>query len=268
MKNLYLIPFLIFSATQLTSCNLYTGLSKPSSDEQYLVAARACLDQNDYDCALSNYKALSNSYNDIKINESSLTTLAKNQVFSFSDFIGSLGSSNGSSATFTQMSTILAGRSANTGSVFQLIQQTYRDNAGISNTKLKAFSQFISAFSMFNSILSTAVGADGLLSANDIVNSTSCLSDCSVTTTCTAPSSTNLTFSVAALDMDTDSAASWNGGATIQKLIQAASKANSAANAFTGNSSSGIFSSLQTLASISGAEGVIRCSLANALNLK
>ena len=72
-------------ACLLTACNLYGGLSKPANDEQYLVAARACLDRGDYACAKENYQALSTNYNDVRISETGLTTLAETRIFSISD---------------------------------------------------------------------------------------------------------------------------------------------------------------------------------------
>ncbi len=41
------------------SCNIYTPLSSPSTDEEYLEEARACLHSGDYACAIENYEKLS-----------------------------------------------------------------------------------------------------------------------------------------------------------------------------------------------------------------
>lgn len=41
------------------SCNIYTPLSSPGTDEEYLEEARACLHDADYACAIENYSKLS-----------------------------------------------------------------------------------------------------------------------------------------------------------------------------------------------------------------
>lgn len=41
------------------SCNIYTPLSSPGTDEEYLEEARACLHSGDYACAVENYGKLS-----------------------------------------------------------------------------------------------------------------------------------------------------------------------------------------------------------------
>ncbi len=266
MKPAFFFIGLLFS---LPACNLYSGLSNPANDAQYLSAARGCLDRGDYDCALSNYQKLSDSYIDVRVNETSLTTLAKNNIFSMSDLIGSLGSNRGSGASFATMANDLATRGAATAANRVLIQETYLDNDSITNTKLKAFSKFISALSMFNAVLGAAIPSGGVLSASNIVsNPSACRSDGSAfCTQCTAPNGTALTY--AAGDTTTlNSATGWSGAATIQKLLDAASKANTQAGIFTGsNTSSGIFQSIQQISTLSGAEGCVRQSLLTILNL-
>jgi hypothetical protein len=202
MNQKHLLPLLIFSISAIPACNLFSGLSKPSNDEQYLIAARACLDHGDYSCALSNYQALSDSKNDEKWSESSLTTLAQNGVFSFSDMIGTLGSSRGSGASLASLANLLAQRGKTTSSIRQTIQETYVQNEKIANTRLRGFSKFISSLSMMNSILATVAGADQILTASDIATGgSSCTAATCAGAQCN-PSSSLAVLSGAALSSD------------------------------------------------------------------
>lgn len=276
MKKTLSISLPLLLLLPLCACNLFGGIDKPSSDPQYLEAARACLDSGDFQCALDNYKALSDSYADVRINETALTQLAQARIFSFSDLIGSLGSSLGSNLSFGTLANTLASHGAATTTNQSLIQKIYNDCNSISNVKLKAFSQFIAALSMFNTILGSAVGDDGVLTASDLVQ------DPGTCATATSMDLLNPSFHAcdkpigsALFDYSEDSgsidialATGWEGSPSMEKLIAAASAANSAAAAFIGSSgSSGIFQTLGSLAGISGGDQAIRQSFVSFLGL-
>jgi hypothetical protein len=285
MKNVWLSAGLILA---LSGCNLYSGLSSPSNDEQYLISARGCMDRGDFQCALDNYKALSgsgtydgSSLNDIKVNETSLATLAKANIFLMGDLIGSLGSGRGSGASFATMANTLAARGAGTAANRVIIQQTFADNGSITNTKLKAFSKFLSALSMANAILAETAGSDGILTAGDIVaNPTACkvAGTCSGNPDCAQPGTSNVALSdghdPVAYNSTTDTgglyaSTNWGGNATLKKFISAAENANTEAGRFTGASGgSGIFSAINTLAGLgSSLEPCVRQQLVNTLGL-
>jgi hypothetical protein len=281
MKNISSCLSLITTLLTLSACNLYGGLSSPSNDEQHLDAARACLDRNDYQCALDHYRALSDSYADIRINETSLTQLAQAQVFSFSDLITSLGTSLGNGRTLSSMAELIASRGAATASSRILIQQTYANNNSIEagkpalNAKLRAFSRFISALAMYNTVLASAVGADGILTASDIVDDPAlCAADSNPVTipvSCVEPLTTAMpNSSVGGNPSDLDTATNWGSGASLKMLWDALSAADSEAAIFTG-SQNGILSSINDLllqAPSGAAEGLKRQQLVTILGLQ
>jgi len=257
--NKHLLALLLFAPITLTSCgNLFKGLSTPEGDEQLLVAARGCMDRGDYNCALEYYQALSNNYGDVKVNETSLAKLANANVFKMSDLIGALGSSRGDGTSFATMGNTLAGRGVANETNRLLIQQTFTDNNAIGSTKLKAFSKFLSALSMANIVLAEVAGSDQLLTASDIVvNPTTCKNagaGCAGEANCDKPGTSSVVFTDGSNPSNMNSAAEWNGTATLMQFITAADVANTQAAIFTGSgSNSGIFSAITELANLGAA---------------
>lgn len=235
-------PGLLLLLVTLSGCNLYGGLSSPSNDEQHLDAARACLDRNDFPCALEHYQALSDSYADIRINETSLARLGEARVFSFSDLISALGTSLGNGRTLSSMAELIARRNVATAANRLLIQETYASNGTISNAnpKLRAFSQFLSSITMFNTVLAQAVGADGVLSASDIVTDpTACAGDA---LQCVATAG----FPDGGTTPDLTAPGDWDGTASLNMLWSALDTAEQRIGEFTGNQT-GILSSINEL---------------------
>ncbi|NDG83917.1 MAG: hypothetical protein EBX52_02640 [Proteobacteria bacterium] len=280
MKTRFLIPLFGLSALTFSACNLFGGLSKPSNDAQYLEAARACLDRGDFQCALDNYNALSNSENDRKISETSLTRLAQAKIFSFSDLIGSLGSGTGSGSTFVTMANDLAKRSAANESNRLLIKSLYNANAGITNSKLRAFSRFIAALSMMNEILAEVAGPDQTLRASDIVadptlcSMAACLpgdpnyAACDIGTSSTYPVYTNGVDN-SGDPVNLDSSSVWAGTPSLQMILVAASVANTEASIFNpGLGNAGIFNAIQTLGTFGGTDRCIRQQIIEIFGLK
>jgi hypothetical protein len=233
------------------------------------------MDRGDYNCALEYYQALSSSQGDVKVNETSLAKLAQANIFKMSDLIGALGSSRGSGASFTSMGNTLAARGVTGATQRALIQQTFADNNAIINTKLKAFSKFLSSLSMVNIILAELAGADQVLTAADIVtNPTACKAANSTTCATTAaadcakPAASAVILGTA-LTNGLDSATGWSGTATLMQFIKAAEESNTQTSIFTGSSSnSGIFSAINTLAGLgAAADPCIRQSLVTTLGL-
>ena len=257
MKTRYLIPLFSLSILPLAGCNLFGGLSSPSSDPQYLVAARACLDRGDYQCALDNYRALSGNQNDIKVSETSLTQLAQANIFSFSDLISSLGGATGSGGSFATMANDLARRGAASETNRLLIQTIYAANASINDQKLQAFSKFLAAISMVNELLAEIAGPDNSLTGHDIVaNPSACLAaNCGSTPTACDPvggtSGTPKVYTNGSNSLgdptNLDSVTNWNNSPTIQMLLIATDVANQRASEFRGAGGSGIFSAISNL---------------------
>jgi hypothetical protein len=247
MKNKSPKPALFLFLLTLSACNVFGGLDSPSGDLQHLDAARACLDDNDFPCALEHYRALGNSYADTRINEIALTQLAQAGVFSFADLISSLGTSLGNGRTFSAMAELIASRGVATAANRVLIQQTYTDNGliagGDTASKLRAFSRFISALSMYNTVLAGAAGGDGILTASDISpgNCATILGDCAATSgmpdSSPSGSPTNLNL-----------VSGWVNEPSLDMLWIALSAIDTEAAIFTG-SQNGILSSINDLLS-------------------
>jgi hypothetical protein len=276
MTKTRLLSFSILPLLMM-SCNLYGGLSKPSNDQQYLVAARACLDHGDYECARQNYEALSNSYNDIKISEGSLNSLAEGNIFSISDLVGSLGTNLGSASSFTFLAEALATRGVIGGAQRTVIKTAYDNDTSIQEPKLKAFSKFIAALAMLNEVLGNAVGADGKLSASDIVDAsavTACKAQAGalLCNACTHATITQFTYNAGdASDMNTTAGANadWSGPATIQKFLNAATSASTQYSAFaSGSTDAGLLKAIQQLSALGvAAEDCVRYGIINILGL-
>ncbi len=222
-------------------------------------AARACLDKGDYSCALEYYQQVS-GFNDQKNSEISLTNLANANLFKMGDLFETLGSGTGSSSTFTGMAEILASRGKTSGADRLVIQKAYADAASITEPTLQAYIRFISAMTMMNQVLASAVGADGVLTASDIVQSPiDCRTEvCTATpTSCVKPGSSQLEDNLAGSEAGSlSNASNWNGSASIIKAISAATAANSASDTLFGDSNdNGLGNVFNQLNDIGNGEG-------------
>ncbi len=231
----------------LSSCNLFAFVDKPSGDAQLLDAARACLDRADYQCALDYYKQLSNSFIDVKISETSLTNLANKNIFKMSDLFISLGSDTGNAGSFSFLSETIAIRGKITAADRAIIQNAYADSSLITNETIRNYMQFITSLVMTNHLLASSVGADGKLTASDIVKNPSvCLRVGNVNCNrveCEKPDGSALVDSSELFPHDdADSIATqtnWETNPSIGKVIVAASAANDASNILFGGGSGG-----------------------------
>ena len=246
----------------LSGCNLYGGLSNPSNDQQYLDAARACFDHGNYDCALSNYNALSAAFNDTKISEISLTNLAKNGLFSMDDLIKSLGDGNGNGASVTAMTDLLFSRGKTQSSDRVYIQQIYSSDNSIFDAHQQGYAHFIADVAMINALLAAAV-TSGSLKVTDIVTNAACLTDAACgggSGDCAAPAGTNFLYPAGADTTVITSSTGWSGPASIKKLVAVAQQASTDFTAATDQSSTnfqGIVSSLHNIVTAGGLAGEI-----------
>lgn len=238
---------LLLGLFSLSSCNLWGGIDKPSGDEQLLVAARACLDRGDYACATEYYQKLSNSLSDVKTSELAFVNLAQNGIFSMQDFVASLGSSRGSGTTFLRMAERIAARGKTASTDREAIQAYYASLSTISDSRLRAYMQFIVALAMFEDVLATAVGADGVLTSTDIASSDSCRTiaqgACS-TAPCNAGFANTGTEPTAM-----SSSTNWTTAPSVKKLEIAASDASTALS--NAGISSSVGGTVQLMTSIS-----------------
>jgi hypothetical protein len=266
-KTFLWIAPLLFS---LTACNLYSSMDKPSSDPQRLSAARACLDRADYVCAREQYTALSTNYNDVKLSELALTTMAENQVFSIRDLIDTLGSNRGGASSFALLAETMASRGKTAGSITAALQTSYASLAPITNTDLKAFIQFLTAYAAFNQVMSAAVGADGKLTASDIVLTPATCRvatgvTCGTEPACGSPVGSGMVDNTGLGTEPTTftTAANWGTGASLQKLRLTAIASGDALDALGNSSYSGILDvmkQLQTIPDPTGGAGSAQCT--------
>ena len=238
MQNKWLCLLIISSIT--SACNLYGGLDSPSGDDQKLVAARACLDQGDYPCAREKYAALSTSQNDVAVSETSFTNMAAQNIFSIQDLVASLGSNHGDQTTFINLTQLMAANGKTDVASTAFLQTQYTANAAIVDPSLRSFMQFLVSTAMFAQILSSAVGADGVLTASDLVdagNLTQCRNASNLLCTGCTSSAGTLNNTVATEPTSISVAANWNTAPTLSKLVIAASAAANTLSTLAPNSS-------------------------------
>ncbi len=266
----------------LSSCNLMSFMDKPSGDFQLLDAARACLDKGDYACARDYYQALSSSYADVKVSETTLTNLAGDNIFFMADLIKSMGTGTGGVNSFISLAETFSSRGKTTGAIRTTIQAEFKNSNSITDTTLRAYMKFITSISMMAQVLSNAVGSDGVLTADDFaVNASTCKAAatavCAATAACEAPASTNL-LNVASSEVaayndngtsadDTDdtgglyTATDWDTDASLDKLTEAVKRVDSSLSQLSGTSS-GLGSALSTLTALGGGASIAarRCT--------
>ena len=159
----------------LIGCNPYSVVDKPSGDAQVLVAARACFDQGDYECANKYYGQLSNSASDEIVGEMIFGSLAQNGA-PVGAFISSAidGASSGGKLV-TKLSDNLTATPGETSRLALL--HTYQRNTQITDTRLKGLVQFVTGMAVAAELLSEYAATRGALKQTDFVSSP---------TTCTA----------------------------------------------------------------------------------
>jgi len=242
-----------FTMISLSSCNMMGFMDKPSGDVQLLDAARACLDKGDFTCARDYYQALSNSYLDVKVSETSLTTLEENNIFFMADLFESLGSGTGGASSVIALAETLAARGITTATNRTTIQSTFQNDLAISDSTLKAYSQFISSVAMLSTLLASSVGADGKLTASDLAtNATVCktkdVSSCAAASECDNGGGM---LDAAASEITEASgigvATNWDTAVSAVKFRAAANDANNASTTLTGSNGGGIFGAIKGL---------------------
>lgn len=256
-NNFRIVLTLIIFSPLLNSCNLFGKLDDPSGDEQILALARSCLNNNDFACAQEAYAKLSTNYNDIKITEQGITTLAQNGLFSIQDLITVLGTNTGSGSSIRLLAELVASRGKANAANRAIIQTVFASAANIVHADKKAYLKFVSATAMFANALGAGdVSGDSLLNVNEIASSgTNCAAtnyNCTVNGAghCNAGTSSAFTFSTTTRSMNT--AADWTIPVELEHLSEAGAQANDAINILTGSTSStsGIFETLNILSSL------------------
>jgi hypothetical protein len=173
---------LIFTSTLLISCNAFDPLDSPTSDEQYLSAARNCLDEGDLACARDWYGKISRGSGDTRAGELAFTTLSE-YGGKFEDFIASAGSTGAGAAALNTLANRL---SAGAGVGKRLgFYSAYKYTQYIQDPEYRGFVRFITALFLAAEILAEDSGSDGILQKTDLILSTTACSctNCSASTT-------------------------------------------------------------------------------------
>jgi hypothetical protein len=162
------------SSAILTGCNLYSAFDKPSGDEQILSRARACFDQNDFDCARSYYSQLSSTYADVRASEEAFMILAENGA-TMSAFMETFGS-GGSGQALTELAERMAPGSITKRQNIQNAYKKFSDYTTGSNAtdSLRQLVRYVTATALAAEFLAENVPAGGQLTKNRIVTNSAC----------------------------------------------------------------------------------------------
>lgn len=252
-----------------SSCNLWSGLDKPSGDDQLLSAARGAFDRGDYSKALEYYQQLSNSQADVRLSEQLLVELAQAGFISVSDLVSSLGSSRGGGNSIINQANLLAKNGKNTGANRTSIQSFYSRAASITDTQLRGYIRFLIAYSMLAQTLGSVAGGDGLVTQSDLAASANCNASgapaCGGDANCNEGSSLLLDTADDGSLVDMDNSAAWSGSPSLKKVTKAAEAANSGLTDMGVSTDGGIFQAVSSLASIPGGDNCIRRQLMSTL---
>lgn len=159
----------ILCAFFFQGCNVFDFMSSPSYDQQYLSLARACLDDEDYDCAEENFNALSISFNSEKQSGLAFATLGRAGM-SMKEFIkgfGTTGKSAGRQVTI--IADQLAAKGGLGSSKRQNIFGAYTRVRNLTDDpSTRGLVRLITAYSLLAEILAENNGGDGTLTTSDV----------------------------------------------------------------------------------------------------
>jgi hypothetical protein len=161
-------------------CNVFS-FAGPSGDDQLLSAARACLDNGDFQCATSYYEQLSSADADIATSEMAFEIFDQQGagMSNFTQFVGDLAQD--SSAVGKAITNFAERLQANGtyGESSRVAIWTAFDtyNNITDNSSLAQFVRFVGSFALVGEMLAETQGTDSELHQSDLVlNATSCLS--------------------------------------------------------------------------------------------
>lgn len=199
-------PILLLSIG-LTSCNWTSFMDSPSSDRQYLSAARSCLDKGDLTCAQENYENLSDEFTDTKYSELAFSKLAKTNA-DLKSFLKAFGSGSG-----TNIIALSESFRDNAGATTRAeVFSAYKDASSVTTVDLRGFVRFVATASLLSEVLAEASGQGTLFTSSSFVTTpdscenvdfTQCLAGLGDSTPCAKPTSSLLLDGGEAIDLDT-----------------------------------------------------------------
>jgi hypothetical protein len=179
-SQLRFILFLLFGLAltlSATGCNFFGGIDHPSGDNQLISAALACLDQGDFQCAITDFQGLSGASSDIE--QSGLAYAEMDQAgANMGAFGGAFG--NGKNISFgpalTSMANSILASGAGQSARLAIFTAFSHQTAITDNPHLQALVQFLGAISFAAEILAEAAQIEGTsqLLKTDLVTNPGC----------------------------------------------------------------------------------------------
>jgi hypothetical protein len=248
-----------------TSCNVFDVVDSPTSEAQLLSGARACLDNQDYECAAELYGKLAESQPDLANAELAYSILEKNGA-GFGEFAAAFGSSPDPSG-LNKLANSMAAKGASQSRRLALYDAYAAGLKMTAGTSQRSLVLFLSSAAIAAEILAEAAGSDAQITKSDLVaNATSCTTDqpaCLVNSACDAG---NDKLTVAASNDDLDAGAPTGDIPSDSQLYDAAIKASNGLNAVKGTQSGGSLSGLAGTAGKPTVENVAKCFRANLIH--
>jgi hypothetical protein len=157
---------LLAAAFVLSGCNVFSPFTSPSGDDQTLSAARAALDQGNYQEAITLYGQLSSSENDTAQSEIAYAMLEQAGA-SMEDYAAAFGKGTGSigPAITTYAESLMPGSPTKRIAIWQ----AFNNQTKINNVQLNALVRFLGALSFAAEILAET-GTNGTVTAADLNN--------------------------------------------------------------------------------------------------
>lgn len=214
----------IFLLFLLSGCNLnlFQFFDVPSSDEQKLSKARACLDRGDYTCAAYEYSQVTTLNSETAAAENAFTTLRQEGaglavISQAAARTLTSGGAAGGGAFLTALAGELSYRSPGAAKR-QSLQTAYaRVSAIPTSNALRGLVRFLSASALVAEILAETMSVRGTLSITDLVSSSSTCSAivCGVPPSGCDPPTANTLSDGTALNSTTIATADLSGAPTI-----------------------------------------------------
>jgi hypothetical protein len=248
-------------------CNVFDPIDSPSGDEQVLSAARACLDNGEYQCALDNYAKLSSAQDATRYTEEAFAILDQNGA-GFGAFAGAFGKDFGTPGKgLTKLANGMVNGAGEARRV--ALHSAYKKNEKIvGNDNLKNLVKFLSAASLASEILAEIAGSDQVLKPSDLAGGgLNCTANgppiCAINTSGCGPGTAS-TFTVGS-NGDINGA-TIAGTVNISQLFSAVKEAQAAVGALGGTSQASFTALLgnQTTLTIEAEAQCFRAGLINA----
>lgn len=181
-KSCVLLTAIMIVAITLSGCNVLSSMDHPSSDAQYLSAARACFDKADYQCAAANYGKLSSSLAETGAAEATFLTLDQNgaSMASFMEAFGSgVSDPNMVGKCMSKLGELMYASGGASATKRAAIFGAFTNVNQITTPELRGLIRFLSASALFAELLAENINTTtGRFTGNNLVqDSVNCLKE-------------------------------------------------------------------------------------------